>query len=133
MGDRCCTLRITRPNDEEVEKYSGVYKKKGGRTEESGGVNGSPIYVKEGSDGSIWMQVSIGTDYDYETEDYEDFPNWGIMDDKEIWIYRRRMAGRQSSWGLAQRWKGNLHQVQQEGNCLQEAPLRARARSKRHL
>merc|ERR1712173_427576 len=70
--DRCCTLRITRPVDENAENYSGVYKKKGSRHN----VNGSPKYVKKGSNGTIWMQVNIGYD-----ADYEDFPNWGIMDD----------------------------------------------------
>merc|ERR1711881_405336 len=70
--DRCCTLRITRPVDENAENYSGVYKKKGSRHN----VNGSPKYVKKGSNSTIWMQVNIGYD-----SDYEDFPNWGIMDD----------------------------------------------------
>merc|ERR1712080_787383 len=75
-SDPCCTLQVTRPDDENVEKYSGVYKKKGGHKDENGGVNGYPKYVKQGTNGTVWMQVSIGYG-----SDYEDFPNWGIMDD----------------------------------------------------
>merc|ERR1711890_168471 len=94
---RCCTLQISRPDAESVEKYSGVYKKKGGFKTETGAVNGRPRYVKSGSNNTIWMQYNMRREYNIGYEAlYFEVPSWDIEEKKGMGI----QGGLESDWPM---------------------------------